>query len=350
MIFVMPIVQLLVMPMAADFEIKNINISVVDKDHSTYSQQLVSNITASDYFRLVSFGNNYDAALQEIERDAADLIIEIPPDFEEHFIKEQKSQLFVAVNAINGTKATVGSNYLMSIIANFNADLRIKLLPAAVSSSVSVITPVSNFWYNLYLNYKLFMVPGILVSLVTMVGVYMCSLNIVKEKEIGTIEQINVTPIKKHQFIIGKLLPFWLIGVFVFSVGLFGVARWVYGIVPQGNVALLYGFLSIFLIALLGLGLLISTISATQQQAMSVAFFFMMIFMLMSGLFTPLDSMPDWAKTMAQFNPVTHFIQVMRMVVLKGSDFADIRQHYMVVALMAICTNTLAIWNYRKTN
>lgn len=205
-------------------------------------------------------------------------------------------------------------------------------------------------WFNPYLNYRFFMVPGILVVLVTMVGAYMCALNIVKEKETGTIEQINVTPIKKYQFVLGKLLPFWVIGVFIFSIGLFMVARWVYGIVPAGSLFLLYGYLSVYLVALLGLGLLISTFANTQQQAMSITFFFIMIFMLMSGLFTSIDSMPRWAYVIARCSPVTYFIEVVRMIVLKGSGFADIKNHFLIMAGFAVLLNGWAIINYKKTS
>ncbi len=350
MIFVMPIIQLLIIPMAADFEVKNINIAIVDHDHSSYTQSLIQNITASGYFRLVDFSNDYQKTFSKIENDQADLILEIPQGFERNLVRENKQKLFIAVNAINGTKATVGSNYLNSIISNFNAEIRTELMPSSSFSAQPTISVASSFWYNVYLNYKIFMVPGILVTLVTMVGVYMCALNIVKEKELGTIEQINVTPVKKYQFILGKLIPFWVIGNFIFSVGLWVVARLVYGIIPQGSILLLYAFLGLFLICLLGLGLLISTFSQTQQQAMSIAFFFIMIFMLMSGLFTPIESMPSWAKSIAYCNPVTYFIQVMRMVVLKGSGFMDIKNHFIIITLMALITNTLAILNYSKTS
>ena len=194
------------------------------------------------------------------------------------------------------------------------------------------------------------MVPGILVFLVTMIGAYMCALNLVKEKEVGTIEQINVTPIKKYHFILGKLIPFWIIGILVFSVGLFVIGRWVYGIIPLGNIGILYAFLAIYLIAVLGIGLLISTYSNSQQQAMSLAFFFMMIFLLMSGLFTSIDSMPEWAKWIARLNPVTYFIEVMRMLVMKGSGFDDIKNHFIIMAGFAIFFNGWAIINYKKTS
>ncbi len=348
MIFIAPLIQLLILPLAADYEVKNINISIIDNDHSAYSRKLLMDITASGYFKAVGYGNSFQAAFRQIEQDQADLILEIPAGFEKNLVKEGAQSLFIAVNAINGSKATLGASYLRRVVEDFNAGIRLSWMPAG-NDQQAVIETVSSNWYNAFLNYRFFMVPGILVTLVTMICVYMCALNIVKEKEIGTIEQINVTPVKKHLFILGKLIPFWIIGLFVFTVGLFGIGRLVYGIVPQGNLLLLYGFLSLYLVALLGIGLLISTYAETQQQAMSVAFFFMMIFMLMSGLFTSVDSMPTWAKFLANCNPVTHFIKVMRMVLLKGSGFADIQFPMLMMVGFAIFFNTWAILNYKKT-
>ena len=350
MILVMPIIQLLIMPLAADFEIKNINISVVDHDHSTYSQKLVDKVIASGYFKMNDYSNNFNQSYEQFQKDKSDLILEIPKNFEKELVRENQSNLFIAVNAINGTKASVGSAYLGRIISNFNSDIRVEWTQPQRNPQVPTIEVATLNWFNPFLNYPFFMVPGILVILVTMVGAYMCALNIVKEKEVGTIEQINVTPIKKWQFILGKLIPFWVIGIFVFSVGLFGVAQLVYNIVPLGSLLVLYSFLAMYLIALLGIGLIISTYSSTQQQAMSLAFFCMMIFILMSGLFTSVDSMPPWAKWIAACNPVTYFIDVVRLVVLKGSGFADIKNQFLVITGMAVFFNTWAILNYRKTS
>ncbi len=350
MIIALPIVQLIVLPLAADFEIKNINISIVDHDHSTFSRQLVNKVIASGYFKMNDYSNSFDESFGQFQKDNSDLIMEIPKNFEKELLKEDQSNLFIAVNAINGTKASVGSSYLARIINQFNSDIRLEYIQPSKTNKIPTIEINSMNWYNPFLNYPFFMVPGILVVLVTMVAAYMCALNIVKEKEVGTIEQINVTPISKVHFILGKLIPFWIIGMFVFSLGLFGVARMVYGIVPMGSIFLLYGFLAIYLIALLGIGLIISTYSNTQQQAMSLAFFCMMIFILMSGLFTSVDSMPEWAKWIARCNPVTYFIDVMRMVVLKGSGFADIQKHFIVITGMAIFFNSWAVLNYKKTS
>ena len=350
MIFLMPIIQLLVMPLAADYEIKNINISIVDHDRSDFSRALISKITASGYFVLADYGNSFEKAFEQIEANESDLILEIPVDFERNLIRENREKLFIAVNAINGTKANLGGAYLNQIIADYNAEVRLEWTDPQRFNPQPRVAVASSNWFNPYMNYRFFMVPGILVFLVTMVGAYMTSLNIVKEKEIGTIEQINVSPISKLNFILGKLIPFWLIGVLVFSIGFFFVARVVYGIIPMGSIGLIYGFLAIYLIALLGIGLLISTYSDTQQQSMSVAFFVMMIFLLMGGLFTSVDSMPEWAKVIAYLNPVTYFIEVMRMVVLKGSTFPDILPHFLKMIGFAVFFNSWAVWNYRKTS
>lgn len=348
-ILAVPIVQLLLLPLAANYEVKNINLSVVDNDHSSYSEKLISTITASGYYKLTGVNASFKEAFHLIESDKADLVLEIPQGFEKDLLRENEQTLFIAINAINGSKANLGGAYLNNIIRNFNADLRLLVTNQEKLNSSPSIEIVSSNWFNPLMNYRFFMVPGILAILVTMVGAYLTALNIVKEKEVGTIEQINVTPIRKHHFILGKLIPFWILGLVVFSLGLV-VSALVYGIIPEGNLLLLYSFIAVYLLAVLGLGLLISTFCETQQQAMFIAFFFLMIFILMGGLFTSIDSMPDWAKFVARLNPVSYVIDVMRMVVLKGSAFSDIKYHLGKIVLFAVVFNSWAIWNYKKTS
>jgi ABC-2 type transport system permease protein len=321
---------------------------VVDHDHSSFSQKLISKITASAYFRLQGYNASFKDAFQLIESDKADLILEIPEGFERNLVRENEQKVFIAVNAINGTKAGLGGAYLTQIIGNFNSDIRLQWQQGNGHNLPPLIEITSSNWFNPFLNYRIFMVPGILAILVTMVGGFLTALNIVKEKEVGTIEQINVTPIKKQYFILGKLIPFWILANVVFSIGLL-ISWLVYQIVPLGNIFVLYGFIWLFLLAVLGFGLLISTYSDTQQQAMLIMFFFMMIFILMGGLFTPIDSMPGWAKVIARFNPLSYMIDVMRMVILKGSGWKDILPQLWKIALFALVLNTWAILNYRKT-
>jgi ABC-2 type transport system permease protein len=348
MIVMMPVIQLIVLPLAADYEVKNINLAVIDHDHSSYSSKLISKITASGYFKLTGYTASFKESLKLIESDKADLILEIPYGFERNLVRESHQKLFIAVNAINGTKANLGGAYLGSIIRNYNADIRLQLLAPSKYNASPGIEVVSSNWFNSMLNYKVFMVPGILAILVTMIGGFLSALNIVKEKEAGTIEQINVTPIKKHHFILGKLIPFWVLGNVVFTIGLF-ISWLFYGITPLGNLFVLYGFIAVFLLAVLGFGLLISTFCDTQQQAMFIMFFFMMIFILMGGLFTSVDSMPGWAKLISRLTPVSYLIDVMRMIILKGSGLKDVLPHLGIVAIFALVLNSWAVINYKKT-
>lgn len=347
MVLVMPVVQLLVFPFAANYEVKNVSLSIVDRDHSSYSQKFISKITGSGYFKLTDYSPSYNKAMEAIEADKADLIIEIPEGFERNLVKESKAAMLIAVNAVNGTKANLGGAYAANIIRDFNTSIRMEWIQLPQFNETPRIEITSSNWYNATMNYKLFMVPGILVTLLTMIGSFMAALNIVHEKEVGTIEQINVSPISKVQFILGKLIPFWVMGLVTLTLGLL-VSRLFYQIVPVGSFALIYLFGMVFLFTLLGVGLLVSTYAETQTQATFVSFFVMMLFMLLGGLYTPIESMPEWAQWITKINPVAYFIEVMRMIILKGSGFSDVKLQFFSVLGLGIVFNTWAVINYRK--
>ena len=351
MMFALPIIQLIILPLAANFEVKNVNVAVVDYDRSSYSQKLINKIASSGYFRIVGNTISYHDALKLIEKNDADIMLEIPQGFERNLVREGSQQLNMSVDAINGTKSAIGSGYLSAVLRDFNRSLDVNINSVNSSAIIqsSVIDITYSDWFNPRREYKYYMVPGILVLLLTLIGGFMAALNIVREKEIGTIEQINVTPMKKWQFILGKLIPFWIVGMIVFTIGL-TVMYIVYGIFPKGSIPVLYLFAAIYLVALLGFGLLISTFSNSQLQAMFVAFFFMMIFMLMSGFFTSIDSMPNWARQMSNLTPVTHFITVVRLIVLKGSGLWQVRKEMYYLIGFALLLNGCAIFNYRKTS
>jgi ABC-2 type transport system permease protein len=340
-------IQLIILPLAADYEIKNINLAVVDHDRSEYSRKMIDKIISSGYFKLKDYSNSYQASLHSIEQDKADLVLEIPAQFERSLVKENKATLFLAVNAINGVKAGLGGAYIQEIIRDYNQDIRAQWIQLPKFNPQPSIEVTFSDWYNPTMNYQNFMVPGILVMLVTLIGSSFASNNIVREKEMGTIEQINVSPIRKTHFILGKLIPFWILALTVLTVGLI-IARLIYGIVPVGHYITIYAFASIYLLAILGLGLLLSTYAHTQQQSMLVSFFITMIFNLLSGLYTPIESMPAWAQVLTRLNPVSYFIEVMRMVVLKGSGLADIKNHILAVLGFATFFNGWAIINYKK--
>jgi ABC-2 type transport system permease protein len=340
-IFIMPVLQLAILPFAANFEMRNIHISIVDNDHSVYSQRLTGKIQSSGYFRLSNISSGYEEGLASIEKDESDILMEIPAGFEKELGKEGRAQVLIAANAINGTKGGLGSSYLSTIIQDFNTEsgYGVRMTGSITSKNL----------YNPHLNYKNYMVPGIMVFLLTLIGGFLSALNIVSEKEKGTIEQINVTPLSKSLFLLSKLIPFWIIGFILLTIGI-GIAWLIYGLIPAGSFGVIYLFAAIYLIAFTGFGLAISSISSNQQQAMFTAFFFVIIFALMSGLFTPVNSMPEWAQKLTLFNPLRYFIEVMRMVYLKGSRLSDLSLHFFVICLFAVFFNILAILGYRKSN
>jgi ABC-2 type transport system permease protein len=350
-IFVLPFVQLLILSNAASFEVKNIKFSYVDNDHSATSRELVSKFKSSDYFIIVDeFSSKKEANLQ-MQKGNLDVILEIPNHFERNLLTDKTSMLSVSINAIDGAAAGVENVYISQIIASYNQKIQSELYQYNEGSFVqpqSIIT-IPSFWFNNTLNYKTLMVPGILVLLVTMLTLFLSAMNIVREKEIGTLEQINVTPIKKHQFIIGKLFPFWVLGLLILTVGL-TIAVLVFQIPIIGNVGLIYLFTSVYLLVILGIGLFISNYTETQQQAMFIAWFFTVIFILMSGLFTPIESMPNWAQQITLFNPIRYFVEIIRMVMLKGATFSDISTPFFIICFYAFVINGFAVWSYKKTN
>ena len=302
------------------------NLRIVDNDRSPYSTRLVQKVEASEYFHLIDVSNNYQEAMQCIEKGDADLILEIPPHFERDLLKTGVAKVLVSANTVNGTKGTLGSSYLSNIVNAYATEIRIS-----------------------HLDYKVFMVPALMAQLLMMLCGFLPALNIVSEKEFGTIEQINVTPVSKFTFILAKLIPYWVAGMLILTISI--ILAWlVYGLVPAGHLWLLHFFALLFIIVISGMGLVVSNYSRTMQQAMFVMFFFVIIIMLMSGLFTPINSMPEWAQAITIANPLKYFIQVTRMVYLKGSGFDDLIMQFIALLFMAIMLNGWAVFSYKKNS
>ncbi|TXD49264.1 ABC transporter permease [Polaribacter sp. IC073] len=348
-IFVLPLLQLVILSNAATFEVKHIKFGYIDNDHSITSRALVEKFNASTYFDVLTNFSSEKTASSAMLKGEIDVVVNIPLHFERDLQKEKHIDLGVTINAIDGAAAGVENVYITQIVQNFNRQLKVDLFQISDQQIQPIqIETIPLFWYNQTLNYKTFMVPGILVLLVSMITLFLSGMNIVREKEIGTLEQINVTPIKKSQFIIGKLFPFWVIGMALLTVGLL-LSKLIFNVPMLGSLALLYAFTSVYILVILGIGLFISNFTDTQQQAMFIAWFFVVIFILMSGLFTPIESMPVWAQIVTEFNPIKYYVEVMRMVMLKGSGFTDILPLLIKTSLYAIIMNGLAVWSYKKT-
>ena len=341
-IFIFPIVIMCVMPWVMNQEVKNIVVDVVDNDRSMYSQRLVHRIVASPYFIFGGQQPTYDAALKEVEQSRADIVLVIPQDYSRDLVRGRHPQVLIAANAVNGTKGSIGSSYLSQIVSA-------SLSPQSGDSrDVSQGASILNL-YNKSQSYKVFMIPALMGILMMMLCGFLPALNIVGEKETGTIEQINVTPVSKWAFILAKLIPYWIIGMLVLTVCL--VLSWaVYGITCQGPLGLVYLLSILLALFFSSLGLIISNYSDTMQQAMLVMWFFVVCLMLLSGLFTPTRSMPSWAYATTYINPMHYFIDAIRTVFVRGGGFGTIA--HQVFALMGI-SSVMAVWavlSYRKNH
>ncbi|MCX6252847.1 MAG: ABC transporter permease [Bacteroidetes bacterium] len=346
-IFVVPLVQLIILVHAATFEMKNIRMAVIDLDMSGSSRKMISKFEGSPFYVIAQSTFSCQEAEKAMKKGDVDIILQIPRGFEKQLIRNEKSKVQLVIDAINGATAGLINAYSMMIILDFNRETLVDLVQPQMIANVKSINTNVNFWYNPKLNYKTYMVPGILVLLVTIISLLLSGMNIVREKEIGTIEQINVTPIRKIEFVAGKLIPFWILAMLELAFGLI-LGKILFNIPIIGSIWLIFLSASVFLMVILGFGLLVSTVTNTQQQAMLVSFFFMVIFILMSGLFTSIESMPDWAQMLDKLNPLAYFIRIMRMVMLKGSSFHDIRLPFYSLLVYALISISLAVRRYRK--
>ncbi len=330
-----PIMIMCVMPWVASMEVKNIVVEVVDNDRSTLSSRLTHELEASRYFIFGGQRQSYEEALADVENSRADIILEIPQHFERDLINGNRPQMYIASNAVNGTKGSMAANYLSGIVtANISGK--------AADDIVKVL-----YLYNKNLNYKLFMIPSLMAIVLLLMCGFLPTLNIVGEKESGTIEAVNVTPVRKRDFILAKMIPYWFIAMVVMTI-CFVLAWAVYGITSEGSLLLVYLISILMALVFSGLGLIVSNYNDTMQQAVFVMWFIVMNIILLSGLFTPVRSMPDWAYLTTWVNPMHYYIDAIRTVFVRGGTFASIAHQVAALAAFALFVNVWAVLSYRK--
>jgi ABC-2 type transport system permease protein len=348
LIFIMPLFAMIIFPYAANFDVKNINLSIIDNDKSSYSQELIQKVQSSGYFRISNVSGTYEEAMKSVEADKSDVILEIPLNFERDLVKNQTAALMISANAVNGNKGGLGSSYLTNIIMDFNNQIRIDLMKLVNKATIPNLELVPLYRYNPTLRYEIFMVPALLVMILAMITGFLPALNIVAEKQNGTIEQMNVTPVKKWTFILSKLIPYWVIGYVVLTIAM-GIALFYWGLKPSGSLLTIYLFGSLFIVAFSGFGLVISNYATTVQQAILMMFFFMLTFIFLSGLYTPVENMPQWAQMISNISPLKYIMQVFRLVYLKGSSFNELQRPFFFLISFAVFFYGWAILSYRKT-
>ncbi|MEO7043613.1 MAG: ABC transporter permease [Gemmatimonadaceae bacterium] len=358
MLFIMPLIQLLVLANAVTFEVTSARMYVVDLDHSTMSRGVVTGLAASGRFVPVESSQSQALADSAMLDGSVNMIVVIPQGFARELGTVRRAPVQLIFNAEDGAAAGVMRSYASAILAQYALDIGAETLPLASGEfyAVGESAPIRGRsllevrhrgWYNPALDYREYMVPGILVVLVTMVGSLLTAMNIVREKEAGTLDQLNVTPITRSAFIAAKLIPLWCIAMVDLTIGLI-VARFVFHVPMLGSLSLIFVAATIYLIGALGIGLWISALVETQQQAMFLTFSLLMVYLLMSGLFTPLRGMPVWAQWTAEFNPIAHFVALMRAVLLKGSGVRDVAGHLLALIGIGATVFTVAVRQYHK--
>ena len=337
LIVIFPIMMICVMPWVMNQEVKNIRVDVVDNDRSTLSRQLVHSIEASNYFIFNGQKPTYRAALKDIEAMDADVVLVIPLHYSRDLTQGRRPQVLIAANAVNGTKGSMGSAYLSQIVT-----AHVEPSVAAMQAKLSTL-----FLYNKHLNYKVFMIPALFAMVMMLMCGFLPTLNIVGEKEAGTIESINVTPVPKWAFILAKLIPYWLIALFVIVVNI--LLSWlIYGITCAGPLWLVFVLAMLLALFWSSFGLIVSNYSDSMQQAVFVMWFFVVCMLLLSGLFTPVRSMPHLAYLTTYVNPMHYFVDGIRTVFVRGGDFHSIAHQLLALLVIASLMAVWAIKSYRK--
>lgn len=353
-IFAPPIIQLLILAQAMTFEVKQTDLALVDLDNSPASEQLVERFTASGRFQIAVRTASGDRADEALLTREANAVLRIPDSFARDLRRGRSTSVQLILNAEDGAAAGVIQSYASQILADFSQSEATEMYPTAARPGVQSATSMpgvaiqTRTLYNPERKYLGYMAIGLLAALVTLVGILLTSQNIAREKEIGTLEQLNVTPITKGQFIAGKLIPFWVLGLVELTIGL-SIISFIFGIPFEGSLAVVYAGAAVYLLAALGLGLLISTAAQTQQQALFITFFVVVTFFFLGGLFTPVQSMPAWAQAVAELNPIKHFVYLLRTVLMKGGTLSDVAGAIGAMAAFAAVALSFALVRYRKT-
>ena len=335
LIIVFPIVVMCVMPWVMNMEVKNIVVDVVDLDHSTQSQRLVHDIEHNNYFIFHGQKPTYADAMKDIEHTDADVVLVIPQNYSKDLVRGKQPQVLIAANAVNGTKGSMGAVYLSQIVASESPQ-------GGTGGGLLTL-------YNKGQDFKLFMIPALFAIVVMLMTGFLPALNIVSEKETGTIEQINVTPVSKWSFILAKLIPYWIIALFVITVCLL-LAWAVYGVTSVGPLWLVYLLAMLLALFFSSFGLIISNYSDTMQQAIFVMWFFVVILLLLSGLFTPTRSMPSWSYLTTYINPVHYFVEAVRTVFIRGGGLQSIWHQVLALSAIALFMGGWAVQSYKKNS
>ena len=336
-IIAMPIVIMSIIPLVATLEVKDVGVVVIDNDRSQLSFEIISDLAATGFLKIEAVAGNQNQAIEYVEYGKADVILTIPEDYSKNFGKVN-----IDANGVNATKGMLGANYVAQSLMNTLSQYQKAKGVEVPQAQISVVNR-----FNPTLDFKNYMIPALIVVLLIIICGFLPTLNIVSEKEEGTLDAMNVTPVSKFTFVISKLIPYWIAGVIVVTIGM--IVGWaIYGLAPMGNILLIYLATIIFSLVMSSLGVWIANQSSTMLQSIFVMFAFIMVFQLMGGLFTPIQSMPDWAQYITYAIPPRYFIEIMRSVYLKGTALDGLWLQFGALAAFAFVLSLIAALSYKK--
>lgn len=324
MIIAPPFIQLIIFGYVATLDVKNIALAVYDQCRTVESRELVEKFTANDYFTVKGHFDSVSESDDLLDRDVVDAVLVIPPDFARDLKRGKTAHIQMLVNGVNSNKTAIASNYANTIILSYSQKVLMdKIVKLGAAGYTELVSSQDRVWFNPELKSVNYMVPGIIAMILTVLLVPMTAMNIVKEKEMGTIEQLNITPLTPVELIIGKIIPFVLIGFVNIALITF-LGLLLFGVVMKGSLLLLYFLSIIFIIGVLMLGIFISTISDNMTQAFMGSFFFIFPNMLLSGFIFPISSMPTVLQWFTYLIPMRYFLVIIRSIFLKGSGFLEL--------------------------
>lgn len=335
--FIFPCMVILIIPLVTTMDVRHVGVAVVNRDHSRLSRDIMTDMTASQFFTVTTM-DTYSEALESVKRGDTDVILELPQDFQKDLENGIAPAPHISANGVNGIKGTLGAQYVSrSVTGTISRFMGVTLqLPVTV-----------DYLYNPTLEYRNNMIPALMIMLLVMICGFLPALNLVNEKETGTIEQMNVSPVRTWVFVLSKVMPYWLIGIIDLSLAML-IAALAYHLAPIGSLSAIYAAAILFVLIMSGIGIVIANRSERMSQSMLMMFFIVVIFVLMSGLFTPISSMPAWARAITYALPPRYFIEIMRSVYLKGTLMSELGIQYAALAAFALLTNVMGALTYSK--
>ncbi|MFQ5638887.1 MAG: ABC transporter permease [bacterium] len=347
-IFFAPIVQMIVLGFAITIDVTNIKTIIVDYDRSILSREIGQKFERNPYFHVEGYVQKQLEIRRQLDEWHAQLAIVIPHNFSRDLQRNLRPQIQMITDGVDSNTAGISLGYAQGLLSAFAVDVGLSnpsFIPA--SRHLSIVEPRTRMWYNLDLESKNYMVPGLMAVLLTLVSMFLTSMGLVREKEMGTLEQLMVTPIKKWQLILGKVVPFLILGYLEIIIML-TVAFLVFRLTVAGSLLLLFSLAALYLLSTLGLGIFISTLAQTQQQAMFISWFFMIFLIFMSGFLFPIENMPDTVQKITYVDPMRYFVIMLREIFLKGSSAAFLIREIVSLAIIGVVILTLSTLKFRK--